>query len=160
MLKILFMPFFTSKTLAGYNRKINIMKIFFRRLDAHFLLGTLKRNELARRTLVYMATFKNYNDLKVEARTFSIEIFNDEVSVTILLFVGFEDEEYNKVSKKTNFHIVSFDESYVYMVEFDKIKNDIKYIDNEAWFYTLFNRYNNKLTNDFKTIKNFDLGKQ
>lgn len=105
------------------------MRLFYERLEHNELLWALENNQTICRSLAYMTTFKEYKNLKVIPKQHSIEIFNDEVLLSIIFYVGFEKNEYVENTDKTNFQIVSFNRFTNEMLEFAKFKNEIKYIE-------------------------------
>lgn len=132
------------------------MELFYQKMNLNQLLKTLKENKKVRESLIYMITFKKIKKLKVLPKKHSIEIFNDEISVSILLYVGFELEEYNELKLKTNYHIVSFNR-YNKLIEFKEFESEIKYINLYSWFYTILSFSKNKFCTDLKIIRDFNL---
>ena len=95
------------------------------------LLDNLK-NDVVKKTLAYMVDFKEHDNLVVIPKPHSVEISNAEICIAVILFSGFEKEEYEALLTKDNFHIVSFDTIIQTMVEFENIP--IKYLDYMAIF--------------------------
>ena len=128
------------------------MKLFYEKLEHNELLWTLENNQTICTSLAYMTTFKNYENLKVIPKQHSIEIFNDELVLSIILYVGFEINEYIENDNKLNFHMVSFQKITKEMFEFAKFSNEIKFIEPKALFYTSLSFANDNFSNDLKTI--------
>lgn len=132
--------------------KSNIMKLFYERLEHNELLSALENNQTICKSLAYMTTFKKYENLKVVPKTHSIEIFNDELILSIILYVGFENNEYVENVNKSNFQIVSFQKTTNEMYEFTEFSNVIKFIEPKALFYTSLSFATDNFSNDLKTI--------
>ena len=132
--------------------KSNIMKLFYERLEHNELLSALENNQTICKSLAYMTTFKKYENLKVVPKTHSIEIFNDELILSIILYVGFENNEYVENVNKSNFQIVSFQKTTNEMYEFTEFSNVIKFIEPKALFYTSLSFATDTFSNDLKTI--------
>jgi len=140
-----------SRKLSG-NLKSNNMKLFYERLEHNELLWALENNQTICKSLAYMTTFKEYENLKVIAKQHSIEVFNDELILSIILYVGFEQKEYIENKRKTNFQIVSFKKVTNEMHEFAELKNEIKFIEPKALFYTSLSFSSDGFCSNLKTI--------
>ena len=121
------------------------------RLEHCILLDNLK-NEVISKTLAYMVDFKEHDDLVVIPRAHSIEISNDAICIAIIVFVGFEKEEYDTLKTKNNPHVVSFDRITQTMIEFENIP--IKHIDYMALFFMSLARTEDKKVHEFLSLKN------
>jgi hypothetical protein len=124
------------------------------RLEHHILLDNLK-NEVISKTVAYMLDFKEHDNLIVIPKTFSIEISNAEICIAVILFSGFENEEYQALLTKNNFHIVSFDTIFQTMVEFENMF--IKHIDSMALFFMALSRTDDTNLFDLLRLKNIKL---
>lgn len=113
------------------------MKLFYENFETNFILDLLKQ-EVVKKNLVYMITYKQYQNLNVVPKPFHIEISNDEITVLFLLYVGFEMKEYAKYS---NCSVVSFQKIFWEMHEFKDI--EIKYINPIALFHTIISLEDN-----------------
>ena len=60
------------------------MRLFYERLEHNELLWTLESNQTICKSLAYMVTFRDYQNLKVTAKQHSIEVFNDELILSII----------------------------------------------------------------------------
>ena len=127
------------------------MEFEYDRLDMCILLDNLKNEEI-RKTLAYMVDFKEHDDLVVIPRAHSIEISNDAICIAVIVFVGFEKEEYDTLKTKNNHHVVSFDRITQTMIEFKNIP--IKHIDYMALFFMSLARTEDKKVHEFLSLKN------
>ena len=128
------------------------MRLFYERLEHNELLWTLESNQTICKSLAYMVTFKDYQNLKVIPKQHSIEVFNDEIILSIILYVGFEQKEYIENKRKANFQIVSFKKVTNEMHEFAELKNEIKFIEPKALFYTSLSFSSDDFCSNLKTI--------
>lgn len=128
------------------------MKLFYERLEHNELLCALDNNQTICKALAYMVTFKEYENLKVIPKQHSIEIYNDDLFLSIILYIGYEINEYVENVYRTNFNMVTFNRFTSSMLEFSEFKNEIKFIDPKALFYTSLNFTNDEHCNDLKTI--------
>lgn len=126
------------------------------RSEHHILLDNLK-NEVISKTVAYMVDFKEHDNLIVIPKPYSIEISNAEICITVILFSGFEKEEYEALLSKDNFHIVSFDTILQSMVEFENMF--IKYIDSMALFFMSLARTDDTNLFDLLRLKNINVNK-
>lgn len=128
------------------------MELLYENLDYCILADLLKRNKLAREALIYLLDFKRRKKLEIKFKKHSIEIFNDDVSVSILMSFGFENSEYLEIKQKNNFYIVCFN---IKTLEANKDKDfvqDLKWLDLNALFYHLLEFSNAKISHDLKTL--------
>ena len=79
------------------------MEFIYEKLEHNELLNTLKNNKTVCNSLVYMVTFQFYDELKVVPKKHSIEILNENISLSIILYVGFEKEEYSNIFERKNY---------------------------------------------------------
>lgn len=107
------------------------MDLFYENFETNFILDLLKQ-EVVKKSLAYMITYKQYQNLNVIPKPFHIEISNDEITILALLYVGFDIKEY---SNHINCSIVSFQKIFWEMHEFKDI--EIKYINPIALFHTI-----------------------
>jgi len=128
------------------------MKFHYENLSHNSLLWAFQNQPIICETLVYMATFKVYTNLKVLPQPHAITLYNEEVTVCILLYVGFERHEYLEHAGNTNFHIVSFHKGVLQMCEFEGIKDQIKCIDNRALFFSVLRNSSDSFCNDLKAL--------
>lgn len=126
------------------------MEFEYNRLDMCILFDNLKNEEI-RKTLVYMVDFKEHENLIVIPKPYSIEISNADICIAIIVYVGFEKEEYNTLKTKNNYHIVSFDRITQTMIEFKNMP--IKHIDYMALFFMSLARTGDKKVQEFLRLK-------
>jgi hypothetical protein len=115
------------------------------------LLQLLKELEFAS-ALAYLVDFKNHAHLTITPHDYSIEISNNEITIVIILFSGFEMNEYLILKNKTNLNLISLSEIILEMCEFENMH--VKYIDKLAWFFSVINRSENNLVKKINRIKN------
>ncbi|MGQ7946755.1 hypothetical protein [Flavobacterium sp. WC2509] len=127
------------------------MDLKYSRLDNCILLDKLKNEEI-NKTLAYMLDFKEHNNLVVIPNKHSIEISNASICIAVILYVGFEKEEYQALKKKNNFHIVIFESIISSMCEFENLP--IKHIDYTALFFMSLARSEDKKIKDFLSLNN------
>ena len=131
------------------------MELIYNHLHNNCLLDVLKNEEITQ-SLAYLLDFKEYSDLKITPKPFSIEIANDEVTIAVLLYVGFEGAEYETLKTKPNVHVVAFDTVTQNMWEFENIK--IKHIDYMSLFFMALSRSKNSNLKDFQALKKLGSG--
>ena len=127
------------------------MDFKYSRIENCILLDNLK-NEVIKKTLAYMVDFKEHDNLVVIPKPHSIEISNAEICIAVILFSGFEKEEYEALLTKDNFHIVSFDTIIQTMIEFENMF--IKHIDSMALFFMSLARIDDTNLFDLLRLKN------
>jgi hypothetical protein len=131
------------------------MELLYSHLDNNCLLDVLKNEEITK-SLAYMLDFKEYSDLKITPKPFSIEIANNEITIAVLLYVGFEGAEFEDLKTKPNVHVVAFDTVTQNMWEFENIK--IKHIDYMSLFFMALSRSKNSNLKDFQALKKLGSG--
>ena len=127
------------------------MELAYDRPDLNILLDNLK-NEVISKTLAYMVDFKEHDNLVVIPKPYSIEISNADICLSIIIFVGFEKEEYETLKSKKNSHVVSFDTITKTMSEFEHIS--IKHFDYMALFFMSLARTKDAAIKEFLSLKN------
>ncbi len=127
------------------------MEFEYSRIEHCILLDNLK-NDVVKKTLAYMVDFKEHENLVVVPKPHYIEISNAEICIAVIIFSGFEKEEYEALLTKDNFHIVSFDTITKTMVEFENMF--IKHIDSMALFFMSLERTDDTTIKDFLRLKN------
>lgn len=132
------------------------MEFQYSRPEHCILLDNLK-NDVVKKTLAYMVDFKEHENLVVIPKPHSIEISNAEICIAVILFSGFEKEEYEALLTKDNFHIVSFDTIIQTMVEFENIF--IKHIDSMVLFFMSLARTNDTNLFALLRLKNLNANK-
>ena len=132
------------------------MELAYDRPDLNILLDNLK-NEVIRKTLAYMVDFKEQDNLVVIPKPHSIEISNADICIAVLVFSGFEKEEYESLKNKKNHHVVSFDTITKTMFEYEHIS--IKHIDYMALFFMSLARTEDATIKKFLSLKNPSVNK-
>jgi hypothetical protein len=127
------------------------MELVYDRPDLNILLDNLK-NEVIRKTLAYMVDFKEQDNLVVIPKLHSIEISNADICIAVIVFSGFEKEEYESLKNKNNHHVVSFDTITKTMFELEHIS--IKHIDYMALFFMSLARTEDSTIKEFLSLKN------
>jgi hypothetical protein len=127
------------------------MSFKYQRIEHNILLNILEDFDIAT-TLAYMIDFKNHTNLKVIPHDYSIELSNEDISISIILYVGFENEEYNRIKKNKNFHIVSLSDVVPEMVEFKDL--NVKYIDKLAFMNMIIAKSENNFAQKLNSLKN------
>nr|WP_315234103.1 hypothetical protein [uncultured Flavobacterium sp.] len=127
------------------------MELAYDRPDLNILLDNFK-NEVIRKTLAYMVDFKEHDNLVVIPKPHSIEISNADICIAVLVFSGFEKEEYESLKNKKNHNVVSFDTITKTMFEFEHIS--IKHIDYMALFFMSLARTEDSTIKEFLSLKN------
>lgn len=123
----------------------------------HYVLLDNLKNDVVKKTLAYMVDFKEHDNLVVVPKPYSIEISNADICIAVILFSGFEKEEYEALLTKDNFHIVSFDTILQTMFEFENMF--IKHIDSMALFFMSLGRTNDTNLFDLLRLKNLSVNK-
>lgn len=132
------------------------MELAYDRPDLNILLDNLK-NEVIKKTLTYMVNFREHDNLVVIPKPHSIEISNADICLSVIIFVGFEKEEYESLKNKKNHHVVSFDTITTTMFEFEHIS--IKHIDYMALFFMSLARTEDSTIKEFLSLKNPSVNK-
>lgn len=132
------------------------MEFEYERLENRILLDNLK-NEVIGKTLAYMVDFKEHDNLVVIPKPHSIEISNADICIAVLVFSGFQKEEYESLKTKKNHHVVSFDTITKTMFEFEHIS--IKHIDYMALFFMSLARTEDATIKEFLSLKNSSANK-
>ena len=87
--------------------------------------------------------------LQIERK--KIEISNDEITLAVILFVGFENEEYEAIKNRENLHLVSFSDVVATMNEFRHLK--VKYVDPLSWLFMILSRSSHPELVDLRLLK-------
>lgn len=113
--------------------------MYYNHLENNQLLWELKRNKLFCTVLAYSVTFCNYREFKVTAYPHSIELRKKEVILSIILYVGYEKNEFLKYKTESNVYFISFSNVVLNMQEFKEISPLIKCISGYSLFFTALN---------------------
>lgn|SRR5690606_9236065 len=123
---------------------------YYKRFEHHILYQLLKKPEYAS-SLAYLVDYSSHDKLEVIPKPCSIEISNDEITLAVILFVGFENEEYEAIKNRENLHLVSFSEVVPTMNEFKHLK--VKYVDCLSWLFMILSRSTNPELQDLFLLK-------
>jgi len=121
------------------------MELPYSNFEHCLLFNVLKDNDELKKALAYLLTFNEYEDLKAKALNHSILIFNDEISIFIILYVGFEENEFVE-NLMLNSHFVSFKRNTSSMIEFKDV--DVKFIDKLSIVFTSISLSKNETLRD------------
>lgn len=130
------------------------MKLHFRRISPNVLLELLNEPEFSN-SLAYLVDFVNHANLSIIPREYSIEVSNDYITVSIILYSGFELNEYYELKNRTNVHIVTFWDVIPIMVEFQNIH--VKFIDPHVWLFSIISRSERDFVSKLKHLKNLKI---
>ncbi|PWA09805.1 hypothetical protein [Flavobacterium laiguense] len=111
--------------------------LFYERKEHQTLFWLLGNAEFTE-ALVYLVCNREHQNLTVIASRYSIEIWNEQVTVVILLSTGLQNSEYQRIKIKPNLHLVTF--SPVFYDEFDFNVLDISIIDPKKWLNEMMKR--------------------
>ena len=125
---------------------------FYNHLKPNLLLKALRNHEIVE-SLAYMATYQKYHGLIVTPRDHSILIQNDLIIIAVVLYSGFEENEFNEIKVLDNLHLVALSEVILEMIEFESM--NIKFIDSLALLLTTISRSNNDFGKDLHLLKNY-----
>lgn len=126
------------------------MEFEYSRIEDCILLDNL-RNEVVKKSLAYIVDFKEHDNLIVIPKSYSIEISNADICIAVILYYGFEREEYKILKTKKNFHIVTFDRPIQTMVGYENMP--IKHFDYMTLFFMSLSRTDYRTINDFLHLK-------
>lgn len=115
------------------------------------LFNALKNNDELKRAIIYSLIFKEFDDLKLSALEHSMLLYNDEIAVYIILYVGFENQEYLE-NRLLNSYFISFERTTNRMNEFKDV--DVIYLDKAALVHTAIALSKIEILEDFKLFIN------
>jgi hypothetical protein len=127
------------------------MKLHFPHTPQNSLLELLNEPEFSN-SLAYLVDFENHLNLRIIPKENSIELFDDYLTLSIILYSGFELNEYNELKNRANVHFICFSDIIPVMVEFQNIP--IKVIDQHAWLFSIINRSERDFVSKLKHLKN------
>jgi hypothetical protein len=119
------------------------------------LLSLLKDPEFAS-ALAYMVDYKNHFVLDVIPKEFSIELSNQDITIAIIIYSGFEKKEYGALLNRNNLHLISLCDSVNEMFEFEGM--DIKIIDKMAWLFSVINWSERNFAKRLRSLKSLNIG--
>ena len=127
------------------------MELPYSNFENCLLFNVLKNNYELKRAIVYSLTFKEFDDLKLSALEHSMLLYNDEIAVYIILYVGFENQEYLE-NRLLNSYFISFERTTNSMNEFKDV--DVIYLDKAALVHTAIALSKIEILEDFKLFIN------
>lgn len=120
-------------------------------MDNNILFELIKENSDFSVALVYLATYEKHKKLDVIPYKHSIRIYNEKVTVAIVIYAGFEKNEYLEMKEEKNLHIITFSDTIPWMIEFEKLK--IKQVDKMAWLFRILQDSKNHKLKKINRIK-------
>ena len=130
------------------------MKLHFPHLPQNILLELLNEPEFSN-SLAYLVDFEDHVNLRIIPKENSIEVSNDYITVSIILYSGFGLNEYYELKNRMNVHIVCFSDIIPEMVEFQNIP--IKVIDKLAWLLSIINRSERDFVSKLNHLKRLNI---
>ncbi len=127
------------------------MELPYSNFEHCLLFNALKNNDELKRAIVYSLIFKEFDDLKLSALEHSMLLYNDEIAVYIILYVGFENQEYLE-NRLLNSYFISFERTTNRMNEFKDV--DVIYLDKAALVHTAIALSKIEILEDFKLFIN------
>lgn len=127
------------------------MELPYSNFEHCLLFNALKNNDELKRAIVYSLTFKEFDDLHLTALEHSMLLYNDEIAVYIILYVGFENQEYLE-NRLLNSYFISFERTTNSMNEFKDV--DVIYLDKAALVHTAIALSKIEILEDFKLFIN------
>ena len=129
------------------------MTFKYQRIEHNLLLELLEDIEFAN-SLAYMIEYKNHTNLNITPHDYSIELSNDEIAISIILYVGFENGEYENLKKHKNFYVVALCDVIPEMIEFKDL--NVKFIDKLALMNTIIAKSENSFAKKLNRLKNLN----
>ena len=127
------------------------MELPYSNFEHCLLFNALKNNDELKRAIVYSLIFKEFDDLQLTALEHSMLLYNDKIAVYVILYVGFENQEYLE-NRLLNSYFISFERTTNSMNEFKDI--DVIYLDKTALVHTAIALSKNEILEDFKLFIN------
>ena len=131
-----------------------INPFFYSDINNNLLLEILQDPEFAS-ALGYQVEYRNYSDLIVTPRDYSIEISKSEITIVIILYSGFELNEYLELKNRINLNLISLSKIILEMCEFENMH--IKYIDKLAWLFAILDRSDFEIIRKVNRLKNLQI---
>ncbi|ENA1807884.1 hypothetical protein ABF226_002332 [Flavobacterium psychrophilum] len=127
------------------------MTFKYQRIEHNLLLELLEDIEFAN-SLAYMIEYKNHTNLNITPHEYSIELSNDDIAISIILYVGFENREYENLKKHKIFYVVTLCDVIPEMIEFKDL--NVKFIDKLALMNTIIAKSENSFAKKLNSLKN------
>lgn len=116
---------------------------FYKREEEQTLLWLLQSVEFTS-ALVYLVCRRNYSNIKITASSHSIEIWNEEFTIVIILSAAFEKRHYQAIKNIPNLHIITFSTFFNCDFNFNIDDIYIKIISTNEWLDEVLKRSNNE----------------
>ncbi|MBU2062553.1 MAG: hypothetical protein KKH44_11980 [Bacteroidetes bacterium] len=116
---------------------------FYKREEEQTLFWLLQSVEFTS-ALVYLVCRRNYSNIKITASSHSIEIWNEEFTIVIILSAAFEKRHYQAIRNITNLHIITFSPFFNCDFNFNIDDIYIKTISTNEWLDEVLKRSNNE----------------
>lgn len=123
---------------------------YYSNIDDNMLCQLMKNKEISS-SLAYIVCAKQHEDLEVTPKKHSIELSNNEISINIILYVGFESDDYYTINRKNNLHIIAFNEIVPSMIEFTGL--NVKFVDKTALLFTVLALSKNPILTDLHHLR-------
>lgn len=117
--------------------------LFYENEEHQCLLWLLESTEFTS-ALAYLVCRRNYGNLKIIANKHSIEIWNSELTIVILLSAAFEKRHYASIKNNPNLHVITFSSFFNSDFNFDIEEIYIKTISTKEWFSEVLKRSKNE----------------
>lgn len=127
------------------------MDLKFERIEHNILFDLLCYEDICR-ALAYLADFNIHKGFETIAHKHSIEITNSDITICVIIFVGFEVDEYKILQFRDNLHLVSFSDIVLKMEEFKDLK--IKIIEKESLLFKVLSMTNDHYGQLLNSLKN------
>jgi hypothetical protein len=118
-------------------------KSFYKREEEQTLFWLLQSVEFTS-ALVYLVCRRNYSNIKITASPHSIEIWNEDFTIVIILSATFERRHYQAIKNITNLHIITFSPFFNCDFNFNIDDIYIKTISTNEWLDQVLKRSNNE----------------
>lgn len=125
---------------------------YYKKIKDNVLLDILSNFEISE-GLAYIVDYYPHKNLLTIPHDYYIEISNKDITIAVILYVGFEGKDYLNLIERENLHVVTFSDVVPNMLEFENIK--VKYIDTTALMFTVMARSKHEFVRYLNRLKNF-----
>lgn len=132
--------------------------LFYEQEEHQRLLWLLQSLEFTS-ALVYLVCRKNHLNLKITTNKHSIEIWNEKLTIVILLSTAFEKKHYELIKNNTNLHIITFLSFFNNDFNFDISEIYIKIVTTKEWFNEVMKRSKNEEIKRLYQLSNLKISK-
>jgi hypothetical protein len=126
----------------------------FKHIANNVLFDILREPEFAS-SLAYQVDFKYHDNLKIKAQEHSIELSNHEITISIIIYAGFERKEYIELKQRPNVKLISLSALIPTMYEFKDM--DVKYIDKLSWLFSIIGNSKNDFVVKLNQLKSLQV---